>query len=309
MNDKKINTKLPDFIIVGAAKSGTTSLYNYLNQHPQVCMSSMKEARYLAYFGNEQNYKGYGKNGNRIMQSYDSSMPKSMRDYLNLFSKEKANQIKGDCSPAYLYLPQTAEKISELIPNVKIIMILRNPIERAYSSYLHMRRENAEIKSFIQALREEKKRIQDNAGLPWRYVDMGKYNEQISRYKSYFKSENIKIVLYDDLKNNPQQFIKDIYRFLSIDSEFKPDMRRKDNVSGIPKNYFLYNLISKINYKINSLSGFDNLKRKFDFLEKKLLSKPSMNFEEKAFLNDALKKDIRALSLNLKRDLNSWLHT
>ena len=116
-------------------------------------------------------------------------------------------------------------------------------------------------------------------------------------------------MLYDDLKNNPQQFIKDIYRFLSIDSEFKPDMRRKDNVSGIPKNYFLYNLISKINYKINSLSGFDNLKRRFDFLEKKLLSKPSMSFEEKAFLNDALKKDICALSLNLKRDLNSWLHT
>ena len=138
---------------------------------------------------------------------------------------------------------------------------------------------------------------------------MGKYNEQISRYKSYFKSENIKIVLYDDLKNNPLQFIKDIYRFLSIDSEFKPDMRRKDNVSGIPKNYFLYNLISKINYKINSLGGFDNLKRRFDFLEKKLLSKPSMSFEEKVFLNDALKKDICALSLNLKRDLNSWLHT
>ena len=103
---------------------------------------------------------------------------------------------------------------------------------------------------------------------------MGKYNEQISRYKSYFKSENIKIVLYDDLKNNPLQFIKDIYRFLSIDSEFKPDMRRKDNVSGIPKNYFLYNLISKINYRINSLSGFDNLKRRFDFLEKNYFQNP-----------------------------------
>jgi len=179
---------LPNFLIIGAAKSGTTALYTYLKQHPEIFMSTPKELR---YFSN--------------VSSPPEGIPHhravfSLEEYKSYFDAVTDEKAYGESSPMYLYTPGTAERIRTAIPDVKILAILRNPIDRAYSAYTHALRDWIETaETFEEALEKEPERIGAGWGMLWHYANAGYYYEQLSRYYKVFDPDQIRVFLHDDL--------------------------------------------------------------------------------------------------------------
>ena len=135
---------LPNFLIIGAAKSGTTALYRYLYDHPEIYMSERKELHYFSYPETSKLTKG--------PHTYKRLSVSTLAEYMTFFDGARDEIAIGEASPSYLYLPGTAERIYQLLPNVKIIAILRNPVERAFSAYMHARRDKWEpIPDFAQS--------------------------------------------------------------------------------------------------------------------------------------------------------------
>ena len=157
----------PNFFIVGAAKAGTTSLHRYLEQHPQVFMSSVKEPRFF-----EAGWEKIGKARFLIPARIAGE-----REYLQLFKEAGESKAIGEASPSYLYDEEAPYLIKEKIPKAKIIISLRDPIDRAYSQYLHFVRAGIETKPFCDALFNE---------LGDYYVQPGQYSDQVRRYLEVF---------------------------------------------------------------------------------------------------------------------------
>jgi hypothetical protein len=291
---------MPDFIIIGAAKSGTTSLAQYLGQHPQIHMSRLKEARFLGYPDGLPTYKGYGARGSEIMRIYRETIPTTLEGYEALFDGATSSQITGEASPAYLYLDGAAANIKRLYPKVKIIAILRDPVKRAYSSYLHMRREDAENLSFADALLAEKRRISEGAGLPYHYASMGYYTKQLEQYYSVFDRSQISVLFYEDFARKPTATLSAICSFLDIPPGFTFDCTQKRNVSGIPVNRGIFQAFNR--FKVSFLPR--SLKKILpsairtglnQAATNQLLKKPTMGENEFRHLAELYREDVRNL--------------
>jgi hypothetical protein len=176
------NNHLPSFIIVGAAKAGTTAIYHYLRQHPQVYLTPLKETNYLALAGQKLEFCGPGDDDyvNRLSVTDEDA-------YRAQFADVRDEIAVGEASPLYLYAPHAAERIRNVVPDAKIIIILRNPIDRAYSAFLHLVRDNREChRDFALALSKERERIEAGWEHIWHYIAMGRYLEQVQRYFDAF---------------------------------------------------------------------------------------------------------------------------
>lgn len=291
--------KNPSFIIIGAAKSGTSSIADYLGQHPEVYFSTMKESRWLAYRETLPKYKGYGRQGQKIMDSYRESIPKSKEEYMRMFAGASKSQATGEASPCYLYLPSAPKAIRDLIPTTRLVVILRNPVDRAYSSFLHMRREDAEIESFEEALSMEQERIIEGAGLPYHYMSMGYYGKQINMYYNYFNKDQIKILFYDELALFPEKFMADLCNHIEVDSSFRFDLTKISNVSGIPKNRSLFELLSrqpnKFTRRITSFVPKELRIRARGKIIQKLLEKPKIETATRQRLENGFREDLMLL--------------
>lgn len=298
------------FFIVGAAKSGTTSLHHYLSMHPGILMSSEKEARYLAYLDTYPAYRGYGNRGRVLMQENEKRYPGSLEEYESLFVGGRSGKILGETSPAYLYVPSAAANINRLYPGAKIVAILRNPVERAYSAYLHMCREDAEDLSFYDALLAEPERIKETAGIPWRYREMGMYATQLKRYYEIFPTEDIRVYFYEDLRENPRALLGDLCEFLNVEPPEGLNIAERKNVSGIPTNRLLFNLVRAKEGPASRLKGFipARLRRSLrGKAESMILKRPEMNAKAGLFLHERLNPEIVELENVLQRETRSWL--
>ena len=193
---------LVDFLLVGAQKSGTTTLHSYLNDHPQIEMAKKKEVH---FFDNEQFF---------LNQAIDYEY------YHSWFEQEQnINNLRGEATPAYLYCRDAATRIWRYNPTMKIIIILRNPIERAFSHWNMEYNRGAESLSFIDALTQEEKRCREALPLQhytYSYIDRGFYSSQIREYWRLFGREQVLVLNYDQLKNNPISVLNDLYDFLDI---------------------------------------------------------------------------------------------
>lgn len=302
-----MENNLPNFLIVGAARSGTTSLYYYLKQHPEIYMSPVKEPHFLVYHALEFPHRG-GQDG-----MFDENIVKDFAEYKSLFSNVKAEMKIGEASTAYLYYYKNAiPKIKKTLGDIKIVVILRNPIDRAYSAYMHQIRYNTEYLSFEDALREEKKRIKNNWAPYWYYRDVGFYYEQVKAYLENFS--DVKLYLLEDLEKNPLRLAKDIYSFLAVDNSFVPDISTRYNVSGVAKYKLVHNVLLRPN-PIKSLSklilktliGNERKVAIGQKLRSNLLKKPAMKTETREYLKKVFREDILALQDLIDRDLSHWL--
>ncbi|MDD5279392.1 sulfotransferase [Acidithiobacillus sp.] len=197
----------PNFYIVGAVKSGTTSLYAYLKQHPQVFLPNMKEPHYFtqAHPRPEQDH---------LIQRVSSE-----REYQHLY-RGSENFIRiGDASPSYLWCPEAAERIHKVRPDARIIVILRDPVQRAYAQYLMDHNEGVIDLPFLDALKQDWTRPDKGWGVSQLYLELGQYAAQISRYQQRFGTKNVHICLLEDLKKNPADVLKNICEFLEIDPQ------------------------------------------------------------------------------------------
>ncbi len=203
----------PDFFIVGAAKCGTTALYEYLNQHPDIFMSAEKEP---AYFCPDLN-----------------PLRRSEEEYLQLFADAGSQKRIGEASTSYLYSKQAAAEIKNFCPDARIIIMLRNPVDvlpaRHAQMYYHC---IEDIEDFGQALAAEQDRKEgrrparpEHAIQHLFYRETAKYTDQINRYLDLFPAERVKVIIFDDFKSETARVYREVCQFLDVDPTFEPAFR------------------------------------------------------------------------------------
>jgi len=276
----------PNFFIVGAPRSGTTSLYSYLSQIPGIYMSSVKEPEF---------FSPNCSTNNGLIPIINK------KDYLGLFKNVKDELVIGEASTSYLEDPDSPKLIHKEVPDAHIIIILRDPIERAYSHYLIHRRNNLEKKSFHESIKNILKKYDPLTSN--HYLHAGLYSKQILRYINTFGEKNIKIIIFEDFVGNEKNTVKDVLSFLEVNFEpnFDSDAQHVFNLpKGKSANKILHSkTIKKIAGKIITTDSRQLLK------EKLLLQteKPSMAEEDRKILTNFFKEDVKKLKNILGRDL------
>jgi len=293
----------PNFIIIGAMKAATTSLYTYLKQHPDVFMTTIKEPMFFNNFQKSNNFKVHGRKTKKIT---------TFEQYYPLFDAVKNEKAIGEASPAYISNKDCPSLIQQHLPDTKIIAVLRQPAARAYSNFLHARRADKEpIADFETAFNKEEERKAENWSPLYHYKGKGYYAEQLERYFTLFPKENVKVLLFEDLIKNPVETTQEVFKFLNIDNSFTPDTSKKANVSGTPKGLFgwlimklrYYNLIPNIQFS-NFLPGFI-IHFIFNSTYKK--ASPLATELKKRLTHTFYKEDILKLEKLIGKDLQHWL--
>lgn len=233
---------LRNTFIVGAAKAGTTTLYYLLDQHPAVCTPVVKEPN---CFSNIDNHSDPVKPGNG--PGDDSTIwIQTQKKYHKLYSPEKHHTIKLDASVSYLYSTTAASQIAEYDPDSRIIIVLRNPVERAFSHYKHLLRDGRETVSFEEAVNLEQSRIQKGWEFSWHLTNMGMYSDQIQRYFDHFNPEQIHIVTLEDIKQDIAAVLNEITLFLGLEP-FEYDFEQQErNESGVARSWILSRIVNWI---------------------------------------------------------------
>lgn len=294
---------MPNFVVAGAAKSGTTSLYKYITQHEEVFVPKGKELRFFSNM--HGHYKGPGDE-----RSCNRRIISNTIDYEKLFAG-RSETCLGDMSTEYLYYHEESIKnIKKYTENMKIFIILRNPVDRAYSHYLHMVRDGRENLSFEEAINKEQERKEKNWAWHWGYTTNGFYYNQVKDYLDNFPDTTVYI--YDDLRKNQECVIKDMFTKLGVEP-ITLNTNLEHNVSGIPKNKKLHKLLNKPNRFLGLLKRSAGLFNKEDALfemlqkiSKSNLNKPKMKAETRTRLVNLYTKDIEQLESLLNKDLSSW---
>jgi hypothetical protein len=296
---------MPNFLVIGAVKSGTTSLYHYLKQHPQIYMSPVKEPSFFAFEGTasalRERWRGW--------TSYDYIT--DIEAYRALFQGVSDEVAIGEASPAYLIHPSAPKRIRHYLPDAKLIAILRDPVESAYSAYLMERLYGSEpLADFGQAIRSKERDVRKPWRLRQRYLDVGFYYIHLKRYFDIFDPSQIEVYLYEDFKTDPVGVLRDIFRFLGVDENFTPDLSIKYNVGGIPKNkgWHVFFLIRPVlrpfipaslrQYIVDHLANLRG---------RGLVKPPPLDPDVRAELIQIYREDILKLQGLIHRDLSGWL--
>jgi hypothetical protein len=309
---------LPNFLVVGAAKAGTTSIYQYLDQHPEVYLSPIKETNYFAKdIPLDKIRKDYYKGGALDVGAYvDTDLSERIHiafvseweHYRKLFKNVRSEKAIGEISNSYLHSTVAAREIKAVDPNMKIIMILRDPIKRAFSHYKMTLRVGLVRDSFYEELQRDYAAAEKGFRVSHLYVEMGQYAAQVQRYLDHFPREQVKIYLFDDLKADAASVIDDMLRFLGVDPAYGVDTSFQANQASVPKNAGLVHFLRKTG--IRKLAK--NLAPRFvGQAAKKVFYKEKDDLKieqrEKDFLRPLFEEDVQALSRMLDRDLSHWL--
>ena len=224
----------PNFLIIGAPRSGTSMLYESIRFHPEIFMSTNKEPLFFGFQSGTGFYQGPG----------DLQPMLGLDTYRSLFGSVKDEKAIGEASTLYLYNPHTPQHIMASIPGAKLIAILRNPVDRAFSHFYTHRLDGREpLTDFAMALSAEEARMQAGWSPFWFYKHVGYYSEQIARYLSVFDREQLRFFLYDDLVSNPSQVFRSIFEFLGVNETFPVNTTIRFHPSGIPKNRALHRFL------------------------------------------------------------------
>lgn len=282
--------RLPNFIVGGALKAGTTSLNYYLKQHPEVYMSPTKEPRYFAYD------PAAPRNGDDPGLHFPVT---TLEQYAALFDGATTETAIGEVSPHYIISPIAPQRIKETLPGVKLIFSLRHPIKRAYSVYWQAVRLGNENRPVEQALTEAEHRVRN-----------GRYYALLRHWYDVFEPSQIKVILFDDLSRDALAVFHDVCRFLDVDDTFVPDLTIR-NKGGALKNESLGRFYERLK---NS-----RLKQAVDplfpeRLRDKVNDLRNRNFEEPPPIPAAVaerlqayyREDVEQLEAFLGRDLSAW---
>ncbi|MDX1501694.1 MAG: sulfotransferase [Thermoanaerobaculia bacterium] len=227
----------PDFLLIGAAKSGTTALYRQLGQHPAVFLPHLKEANFFGLPAHGARFHGpnddEGINRRSIVDA---------REYSSLFRPAADAVAVGEASTLYLCSERAARRIWEFDPGMRILAVLRDPVERAFSAYRHLVRDGHETLPFEEALDREAERLSAGWSHIWHYAGAGFYAGQLRRYYELFPRQQILVLTYDEYVDRPDRCLHRIFEFLGVDPSFVPDLGRRYNVSGAPRSTLLHRL-------------------------------------------------------------------
>lgn len=296
----------PNTFLIGVQKAATTSLYHSLSKHPDICAPlAVKD------FGFFTKDEFYVEKGLEYLASF----------YDGFYNDEKII-LQG--SAHYIFFEGAIKRIKEFNPDAKFILILRNPIERAVSSYRFAVKHHMETLDFEDALKEEEIRLQSNNKSvlsELTYKEHGLYFKQISNFLKYFKKDQIKIIIYDDLIERPIVEIKNVFDFLNIDLDYDPELKPLNRTGVLRVKYLEWLIFSKESwFRKLLLKSFKNIitneekRYKIRRFLKETNTKPIKNNslddisdKSKKELIEFYKKDIEKLSDFLNKDLSHWM--
>ncbi len=288
---------MPDFICVGAQKAATSSFYNMIRKHPDIFMPEKKE---LHYFDRDE------------YQHNDYDM------YMSYFEGSEKYKLRGEVTPSYLYFEEVPERIFDLLgADVKIIIMLRNPIDRALSQYkmtcrLENSRGDSELLTFEQAFYVERERItiDTHHRREYSYFDRGLYSKQVERYYKLFS--NVKVILFEDFVKNSQETMGEIYAFLGIE-DCKVELAKSNVDYGTgykyPKLTKIRKNIASIVKKITFLKDnkvLEELNKKFPIATVDDKEKYRISGSFGGVLQKYFYEDICVLEKIIDRDLSEW---
>ncbi len=300
MGRETLNTStLPDFFIVGAAKSGTTTLYRWLDQHPEVYMASFKEPHW---------FSRVKPNPRQLVSSVTSE-----EEYRKLFKDRRGELAVGEASPSYLWDSEAPYRIKEVVPEAKIIAILRHPVERAHSHYLMDVKEGNQNRPFVEALIQDYRAQAKGWGISHLYVELGFYAEQVRRYLEAFGGKQVRVYLYEDLREDPRGLLESLLDFLEVDPDYAGSIQTdlRFNEYSIPRNRLAKSAVRSRRVRLwvsRMMPGEAKAWARRCLLFKKE-AKPPIEVEAKQFLMELYRTDILKLEGLLERDLGHWLRT
>lgn len=295
---------LPNFLIVGAAKAGTTTLWAWLGQHPSIFLTPQKETHFLIYNCKQPRAEDVGPDSIRSADAYAS-----------LFRNVTSEKAVGEASPGYLCDPDVPGEINRYLPGAKAIMILRDPVDRAWSAFTkavvlgHERDES----DFLAALESEPI---DNPD-PWdgsrRYIRQGLYGVQTERYFRELGRERVKVLFYEDLQEDPRELLRNVFEFLEVDSDFLVDTGEPMNVTVKPRSRALHNFLTSPSSlrswveDVMPAAMFDRLRHSVRALRlKNLKDVPQLDSRTREIAHAYFRDDIQRLEKSVGRDLTGW---
>ncbi|NQY95629.1 MAG: sulfotransferase [Henriciella sp.] len=300
-----MTTRLPDFLVIGAARAGTTALHGFLRQHPGIFMPARKEPNFFAYEGEELACEGPG-------ADYINNSIVDPSAYSALFAEAPADARLGEASPLYLYSERAPGRIKHHIPGAKMIVILRNPVDQAYSHFMYATKQCIEnVSDFDKALTLERMRLDQGWQPLFGYSQFPRYGEQLARYFELFPRDQFLIKRYEDYQADPDAFLRAVYEFIGVDPDFVPTKSDKVNAGGVPKNQAFQDFLMKPNpvTKAVGLVVPQETRLKIrDWMARKNMNAPeTLSSNARAMLLERLSDDIRALETLLDWDLSAWM--
>ncbi len=301
---------LPNFLVIGAAKAGTNALYHYLRQHPQVYMSPWKEPKFFAFeSADELRFRAAGGREAAV----NSTVILDRAEYEELFAGAQGEVALGEASPQYLYARKAPGRIAAHVPEMKLVAVLRNPVDRAFSSYQHLVRDGLEPLDFGAALDAEPARIAENYAFIYRYTDLGFYTRQLDRYAALFPPDQLLVLVYDDLRRDPEETCRTVFAFLGVDESFRPALTEPHNVSGLPRSRLVHTLLNpsarmkRRLWQRTPSALKEPLLGAHTRLVNRNLERQSIPGAERARLQRVFEGEVAELEERLGRDLSHWL--
>lgn len=237
----------PNFFLIGAAKCGTTSVAGYLDQHPEVFVSKPKEPNFFSF---EPNSKPSccGPVDEEVLYElllkYSVTSPEA---YAALYSAAEGTPAIGEASVRYLYESQTAARIAEYSPTAKLIVMLRDPVDRLHSHYHMNVRQHIEPLTLANAIEAEDERVEQGWGWDWHYRRVGCYAGQLRAYYQHFDPAQFLVLFQGDLQRDPRATLRACFEHLEVNTDFTPDFSRRALVGHTPRWRGLRNIIRNEN--------------------------------------------------------------
>lgn len=306
---------IPDFLVIGAAKSATTSLFFYLAQHPQIFVpTTFKEPGFLCFAGRQAT----AKNPAEPYPDMWSGVISDLTDYTALFDSTKAGQKIGEATPEYLYLHDaTIQNIratyGQRASSLKFIVALRNPTARIWSHYWMFVRDGYETLPFEVATADST--IQQRLSAGWHpsydYRGFGKYAAQVAAWQDAFGKDTLKVILADDLSRDAGAICSEMYAHIGVEDDFVPDTSTTYNVSGKLRNPRLHDLLLRKQYALKDLMRRVVPEQATQWLKQRLLAwnteRVDMPGDVKTKFLAFYRSDVQALQDRIGRDLSNWL--
>ena len=293
---------LPNFFIAGVSRSGTTSLYHYMSQHPLIDFPELKEPRYFSHGSVALPQKGPGD------YTVDQKLVATWDDYCAIYEGLE-NTFIGDASSEYLYnyksvIPETLKRLGD----IPIILMLRNPVDRSYSAYNNLVRDGRETLPFEQALEKEEERKEANFDEMWHYTSVSKYSKSVDAFKANFSK--VKVLIFEEFIENPEKYVAEIFDFMGAPQLERVNTAITYSKSGKPKSKLITLLFGRnsslgntIRNIVFSILGRTNVER----LGKYLISvNKELSKDIRIRLFEYFASDIEELEKVLGRDLNLW---
>lgn len=308
----------PDIFIVGAMKAGTTSLYNLLGEHPDLFLPREKEPSYFLWsnYCSSTQFKVPTRRG--LISADHWMVVRTQRQYQALFRRAGPDQMTGEASTFYLPDPHVAERIRLAVPHAKIIAILRNPVERAYSAYSFQQSLGVEpAPTFREAILAEQRGDRNEWLYGWRHIHCSNYARQLQRYYREFGEDAVLVLDFDAFNRDPHATARRIFAFIGLDPSIELQGREASNRTAIPANA----LATRAKFLLSRPNSFkDTLKHVLPRVARRELRQAALSFvdrfskppqplgsDDRELLLELLAPDRERLRRLLGADFASWL--